>query len=640
MVVGFAGVALAATGEIAGPAFNDIAGHEAEGELTLMAALGVMNGDSGIGGPVRPDDGITRAEFAKMIVAGLGKSSTAAGLAGLVPTFKDQIPSWAWGWVNAAYFMGLMKGDDQGKFRPADPVTYAEVMTVMVRMVRGHEQQIPAGIWPYNYLFYGVDEGFNGPVDMGAPRLPATRGDVARILLATMQIDRLDKDGKPVDGSAMLAGRVFEGLFTAYSATQVTIDGTLRNLADKVYVVGATDYEGLMNLNVRAVANASGKIIFLQVIEAANTYRGTFADLLDKDSSVAGKDTLKFADGTEIRYAGHVSVNLNKADAYDDDGNPDTAPVAFNETDLAEGDECVVTLNADGKAAHIVASRFDVAEDYVTDVTKSTGGAHPTDTAIELDGGATYTIPAAARVTINGTLANRDDLAEFDVVYTATKAAQGDEVIAVKAVRQVVQGTVKSTSTSYPGPKYFVTIEKTSGTSSYRWNPAKLGTDLPGAGTVVKIGLNEAGELYAPIGFTTATPYVLVTAYTVDGAGHKSVTVDSRGQTVTYPTTVDFRTLIGKFGEATIDGATNTVTGFAEAAILSSPVYDVLAVDAAHGTMTVKNLTSGAILFVNDPDVTIYKSTSSGYAFVGFAGISVGDDLTADAGRMIWVVSD
>jgi len=129
MVVSFAATAFAATGEIAGPAFNDIAGHKAEGDLTLMAALGIMSGDAGIGGPVRPDDSITRAEFAKMIVGGLGKATTAAGLAGLRPNFKDEVPSWAWGWVNAAYFMGLMRGDDQGKFRPNDPINYAEVLT-------------------------------------------------------------------------------------------------------------------------------------------------------------------------------------------------------------------------------------------------------------------------------------------------------------------------------------------------------------------------------------------------------------------------------------------------------------------------------------------------------------------------------
>lgn len=623
MCVGLAGTALAATtGEIAGKAFSDIAGHPAAGDLTLMAALGIMNGDSGIGGPVRPNDGITRAEFSKMMVAGLGKASTAAGLAGLAPTFKDQVPTWAWGWVNAAYFMGLMRGDDKGNFRPADPVTYAEVMAVLIRSVKGHEAQLPPGVWPYNYLFYGVDNGFNGPVDVGFPNLPATRGDVARMIFAMMQIDPLDKDGKDIADKSLMAGRVCEGLFEGYTATAVTIDGDDYNLAAKVFIVGSADYEGLMNLNVQGVADANGKVIFLQVVEASNVVTGVFSKPVTKDS----KTYLELSDGTQVLYTGTVSMNLNQE-------------AGFDQSDLVKGDAVTISLNEDGQAAHIIASRFDIAMDYITDVTKSTTGSSPKNTVIGTNDNGTFEIPASARVTVNGASAGRDTLAENDVVYIATAGINGEDVIAVKAVRQVVQGTVKSVSTTYPGPKYNVTIDKANngGTATYKLNPEEL--DLPSNGDIVKYGLNEAGELYVPILFTNTTPYVMITGFEISGST-MSVTVDSRGQSVTYGATADLHGNIGDFGLLTISGSTGKVTGF-EAMAMGATTYTVLAVDAAHNSMTVENDTTHAISFVSDSDTTIYQETATGFTYAGFTGVSVDDTLTVDTSDgMIWVIAD
>lgn len=623
MVVSFAATAFAATGEIAGPAFNDIAGHEAEGDLTLMGALGIMSGDEGIGGPVRPNDSITRAEFSKMIVGGLGKGTLAGGLGGLRPTFGDEIPSWAWGWVNAAYFMGLMIGDDKGNFRPNDPINYAEVLTVMVRAVRGHEQQLPAGIWPYNYLFYAVDNGFAGSVDVGFPRLPATRGDVASLVFAMMQVDRLDKNGVAEEASAMLANRVCEGMFTGYSATQVTIGGYTYNLADKLYLVGASDYEGLMNLNVRAVANAAGKVAFIQVIESANSFAGAFADYIERDASVAGEETLKFDDGTEIKMAAGMTVSLNRAEAATD--------VA-----LEAGDECAVILNASGAAAHVVAYRVTVGEVYLDSVTKS-NATTGTATTISVAGGSDFEVPSTARVTINGQSAGRDDLAAYDVVRIYNLGDDtSEDVIRVEATRQVVQGTVKGSSTSYPGPRYYVTLDRgTAGTATYEWKVA--GQPLPAAGTIVKLGLNAAGQLFAPIGFTSTTPYVVVKSFTVDGAGNMTVTVDSRGQQMTYVSEVDLRDEIGHFGLAEIDGATNKVTDFDRITIAASPEYEVMSFDAARGTMTLKNLTSSAILFISDTQVTIYDAD---HAYVGFDGLAVGQTLNADASLKIWVIGE
>lgn len=98
------------------------------------------------------------------------------------------IPTWAWGSVNVAVYMGIITGYADGSFGPNIPVTYAEAVAMLIRGVPGHAAQVGAGIWPCNFLFYGVDSGFTGGVDVGFANLPCTRGDMAQMMVATMQI--------------------------------------------------------------------------------------------------------------------------------------------------------------------------------------------------------------------------------------------------------------------------------------------------------------------------------------------------------------------------------------------------------------------------------------------------------------------
>lgn len=153
-----------------------------EAALTLLVALGAYNSQDVEANWNNP---LTRAEFVKDLVTALGRSATAQGSRSLRPTLTDEIPQWAWGFVNVGFYMGIVKSDKDGRFRPNDPVTYAEAITALIRAVPGHEALVQPGTWPYNYLFYAVDEDFTGGVDVGFANLPAARGDVASMIAAS-----------------------------------------------------------------------------------------------------------------------------------------------------------------------------------------------------------------------------------------------------------------------------------------------------------------------------------------------------------------------------------------------------------------------------------------------------------------------
>jgi hypothetical protein len=305
--------------------------------------------------------------------------------------------------------MGLIQGYDDGTFKAGAPVTYAEVITMLVRAISGHKEQVAPGFWPYNFLFHAIDWGFTGSVDLSFSGLPAPRGDVARLAFATMQVNKLyltgTAAGTEIADSAILAGRIVNATLTSYNLAGNT--SSLGSLADSVYLVGAANFEALMELKVIAVKNAAAtpKIVVVGKDESAETASGVFKAFVAATATEPAK--LEFTNGVKVPYSGTVTMKLN-------------GDLGFDQSDLAVGDECLVTLNKDGKAAYIVALRF-IAEDYIDAVTKSVAGPPAVDTKISLKtyAGGPYDVLASSKVTLNGNTVDRDTLAKFDVIKVA-----------------------------------------------------------------------------------------------------------------------------------------------------------------------------------------------------------------------------
>lgn len=78
----------------------------------------------------KPDQPITRAEFITMAIRSLGLDSIAADL-----NFKDkkQIPNWANESIQTAIQAGLVKGYDDGTLRPNQKISRDEMITILVR---------------------------------------------------------------------------------------------------------------------------------------------------------------------------------------------------------------------------------------------------------------------------------------------------------------------------------------------------------------------------------------------------------------------------------------------------------------------------------------------------------------------------
>lgn len=124
--------------------------------------------------------------------------------------------------------------------RPSENITYAEVVTFLIKAVGGHEAQVPAGHSPYNFLFYAVDHGFSGTVDVGFANMPATRAEIAEMLSNTMNTNQRSlPGGSEVPNSAALAGRTITGVLSTLDLQHgwVSLDGRQYPLANRLNLV-------------------------------------------------------------------------------------------------------------------------------------------------------------------------------------------------------------------------------------------------------------------------------------------------------------------------------------------------------------------------------------------------------------------
>ncbi len=148
--------------------------------VTMLSKLGIINGYED--GSFRPDNTITRAEVATVLVNALNAADQAAGMTGN-NTFKD-VPSshWAAGYVNYAANFGIIAGRGNGIFDPEAPVTYEETVKMIVAMLGYTPVANVKGGYPTGYLYVAnnmikITKGATGSVGD-----PAKRWVVARLL--------------------------------------------------------------------------------------------------------------------------------------------------------------------------------------------------------------------------------------------------------------------------------------------------------------------------------------------------------------------------------------------------------------------------------------------------------------------------
>ena len=163
--------------------------------LTLLSRLDIINGyPDGTFGPYDP---ITRAQFAKIIVYAVNKQEMALSNGG-ASAFSD-VPQnhWATPYINLVADMGIINGYPDGTFKPEEELTFAQIVTVILRVLGYNESSIGVH-WPDNY----IEKANNIKLTDKVNKLP--NQTVNRMETAALIYEALISDIKTADGKKLM----------------------------------------------------------------------------------------------------------------------------------------------------------------------------------------------------------------------------------------------------------------------------------------------------------------------------------------------------------------------------------------------------------------------------------------------------
>jgi len=286
---------------------SDIANSASKDAILKLNYAGVLAGYPD--GTFKPDQEVTRAEFAKVAVLALGYTEAQVLLFNAPTKFPDVAKDhWANGYINVAVANGILKGDTSGKFRPDDTVTVAEVLTVLVRGLKINVTQGEGAQWYLPYLLEATKVGLYNASESATA--PAVRGIVAKFVDAYMETPTF-ANGAYYDANGNPATNPPSGVTTTKKIDVKT--GVVSEVATDGLKIDNASTKTLFDTNVKVYGNVvvgaqveyvlkDSKIVFLNVLTSAtNVVSGVVKSKLDFTTAVG--DELKFqaiVDGKEV----------------------------------------------------------------------------------------------------------------------------------------------------------------------------------------------------------------------------------------------------------------------------------------------------------------------------------------------------
>ncbi|WP_041613688.1 S-layer homology domain-containing protein [Paenibacillus sp. JDR-2] len=435
---------------LAVPAFaatpSDVVGKPVQSAVEQLTALGIVQGYAD--GTFKPDNTITRAELAKIVIVATGNESSANLMANTAPAFKDvKKGAWYTGYINAAAAKGFIQGYN-GNFRPNDTIKFEEVVAILVRAL-GYQDKYLSGSWPYNVLLQADEVGLFEGVD-AANGTNATRGVVAELTSNTLdkQLVSYNADGDlgyllvDTDGDGKGdAAKLFISKLGAFepanvltagalnSSGQISLGGKSVATAKEFFVTGGKKLSELLGHTVSVLKNKNGEVIAVtDAQESAKIVNAsTDVDTITLGSTtpaVPADLTFKVNNGAASYTAtADVKVFVNSVEQ--------ALPYTFtNDQDVQ------LLLNSKGNVQAILVSTWKSNNVFKEVVSYSTYSR-----IIGKDG-YSVKVDANTAITLDGKAAALADLKENDVVNFVVN---GDGLaLQVVATRNVVTGKLQA----------------------------------------------------------------------------------------------------------------------------------------------------------------------------------------------------
>ena len=513
-----------------GLSFSDVpAKYEYNEAIDVLSDFGIILGDAG-STTFRPDAEISRAEFSVIVTRILAVSSLKADLNNL--PFTDVTPESCDEWIlnatKVAYDMGIISGYGDGNFGPYNPVTYEQVVKMLVCALGYDNSAKESGGWPTGYLKVANELGITDNAVMNTTA-NAPRGIVAQLVYNCLEVDLMEKvnatDYQVKKGHNILTDKLG---YTKAEGVITGIPGKAFTHAGKRIAEGEVEVDG----EIVKVGNTDANLYFGYQGEYYYTAKGAVKTLItftmdaDNKNYIVNHDMIEDIDKNGIEYLESEDAPKTTYLDFDDDtvflynglakdidqikmpnsGAVDMIDWNDDETiDVIQiSDTRVVVVSALDSAKKTVTNKYDTNEKFVLD-------------------------PDVTKVTItkNGATVPFSTIKKEDVLLVA----ENDKGLNVEIVTNTRQGDV--TRIAENGEVYYIGDERLETCPAYYNYMKNNSSEALQVGDSATVYLDTNGnivysiraELNAKVGYLIAvgTDYdnelVQVKLLTLDGSG-------------------------------------------------------------------------------------------------------------------------
>ncbi|MGM9551391.1 MAG: S-layer homology domain-containing protein [Clostridia bacterium] len=465
--------------------------------IDVLSDLGVLSG-MGDGG-FAPYNYLTRAQFAKIAVCILGRTEEAVETTDAFSDVKNT--DWYSGYVNLVATEGIITGYPDGTFGANDYITYAQAVTVLVRIL-GYDASDVGYKWPQGYIdkanVLGLTEGFNI-----SSNSPITRQDAALLIYRALFTDMKNTDSnlvtkmkKNVYEDAVIIATKKEDV-TLLSNQVQTDKGTFKYKSDM-------DFSALIGHEGTFLVNDEDEIIVFEPSEDVTGVEYTISAVYTEEGADSVSLVMETGETVEIK---------NKTVVYMGDST-------YTASKLAEG------INSGSKIVLFIENdniKRAVVDEYKYEGPRTIKAKESIEDIFEIADMATL------KVIRKGLLASTSDLSEHDVVYysekTNTVYAYADRVTGVYEDAYPMKSVVTEVTVS--GNKYKLATK----TAINKLNESEGAFKI---GDRVTLLFGESGDVVDVVSLTEdhVSNYGVVTGFSKEISEDE----DTKGRTVYYVT--------------------------------------------------------------------------------------------------------
>lgn len=390
--------ASAATGGASTSGFTDITDPAVAEAAEVLRLLGVVNGTGGTA--FNPGGTLTRAEFCKMAIEIMGKGEEASAQMNRTIFLDVKGDHWARGYINlaASTRLGateeggggemLMVGVGDGTFRPNQTITFAEAVTIMMRILGYTASDVASGSsWYSGYLASASVIGLTDGVSL-TWNSTITRGQTA-ILFENMLYT--NPKGAETPYLTQLGGSITD------EAVVISLDATAADgTTGCILTTGSTDpYKtnhvpfdtALAGSRAKLVLDKNSKVIAIMPSDGGTQRTTSVVSAQATYVTVSGGEKLDVAPTTPV---------------YRESGDTTYDKVYLN---LKTGSPLVLHYGVTGKLEYLYLPSTQAAEEAA--VAKATGSGNPFASLVGNDTG--------YQILKNGMPATLSDIRQYDV---------------------------------------------------------------------------------------------------------------------------------------------------------------------------------------------------------------------------------